>query len=107
MILWCSAAFKQNADLLATYQERYLYLLVDEFQDTSGSQFELLMQLADYWDAPNLFVVGMTTSRSSDSGARSRTPAFCGAYDRTYYDTLPTTTVPRADSGRGGGADRP
>lgn len=58
MILWCSAAFKQNADLLATYQERYLYLLVDEFQDTSGSQFELLMQLADYWDAPNLFVVG-------------------------------------------------
>lgn len=58
MILWCIAAFKQNSDLLATYQERYLYLLVDEFQDTSGSQFELLLQLADYWDAPNLFVVG-------------------------------------------------
>ncbi len=58
MILWCIAAFKENRDLLATYQERYLYLLVDEFQDTSGSQFELLMQLADYWDAPNLFVVG-------------------------------------------------
>ena len=31
---------------------------MDEFQDTSGSQFELLLQLADYWDAPNLFVVG-------------------------------------------------
>ena len=58
MILWCIAAFKQSSDLLATYQERYLYLLVDEFQDTSGSQFELLLQLADYWDAPNLFVVG-------------------------------------------------
>jgi DNA helicase-2/ATP-dependent DNA helicase PcrA len=58
MILWCSAAFRENPDLLATCQERYLYLLVDEFQDTSGSQFELLMQLADYWDAPNLFVVG-------------------------------------------------
>jgi DNA helicase-2/ATP-dependent DNA helicase PcrA len=58
MILWCSAAFRENSDLLATCQERYLYLLVDEFQDTSGSQFELLMQLADYWDAPNLFVVG-------------------------------------------------
>lgn len=58
MILWCSAAFRDNSDLLATYQERYLYLLVDEFQDTSGSQFELLLQLVDYWDAPNLFVVG-------------------------------------------------
>ncbi len=58
MILWCSAAFERSPDLLSRYQERYLYLLVDEFQDTSGSQFELLMQLVDYWDAPNLFVVG-------------------------------------------------
>lgn len=58
MILWCIKAFEQSPDLLARYQERYLYLLVDEFQDTSGSQYELLMQLADYWDAPNLFVVG-------------------------------------------------
>lgn len=58
MILWCIAAFAENSDLLATYQERYQYLLVDEFQDTSGSQFELLMQLAAYWDQPNLFAVG-------------------------------------------------
>lgn len=58
MILWCTAAFRENGDLLATYQERYLYLLVDEFQDTSGAQFELLQLLADYWDAPNLFAVG-------------------------------------------------
>lgn len=58
MILWCIKAFQQSPDLLARYQERYLYLLVDEFQDTSGSQYELLMQLADYWDAPNLFAVG-------------------------------------------------
>jgi DNA helicase-2/ATP-dependent DNA helicase PcrA len=58
MILWCIKAFEQSPDLLSRYQERYLYLLVDEFQDTSGSQYELLMQLADYWDAPNLFAVG-------------------------------------------------
>ena len=58
MILWCIRAFQQSPDLLSRYQERYLYLLVDEFQDTSGSQYELLMQLADYWDAPNLFAVG-------------------------------------------------
>jgi DNA helicase-2/ATP-dependent DNA helicase PcrA len=32
--------------------------LVDEYQDTNGTQNELLFQLADYWDRPNLFVVG-------------------------------------------------
>jgi len=32
--------------------------LVDEFQDTSGAQSELLAALIDYWDEPNVFVVG-------------------------------------------------
>lgn len=58
MILWCIDAFKQSPELLSHYQERYLYLLVDEFQDTSGAQFELLTLLTDYWDAPNIFAVG-------------------------------------------------
>ncbi|HVV54436.1 MAG TPA: ATP-dependent DNA helicase, partial [Mucilaginibacter sp.] len=40
------------------YQERYQYILVDEFQDTSGSQNELLKFLLNYWDTPNVFVVG-------------------------------------------------
>lgn len=58
MILWCIKAFRESPEMLARYQERYLYIMVDEFQDTSGSQYDLLMQLVDYWDAPNLFVVG-------------------------------------------------
>ncbi len=58
MILWVLQAFKQNADLLYNYQERYLYFLVDEFQDTSGSQNELLSQLTNFWDSPNIFAVG-------------------------------------------------
>ena len=58
MILWCRQAFEEAPELRASYQERYLYLLVDELQDTSGAQFDILMQLADYWDAPNLFMVG-------------------------------------------------
>ena len=40
------------------YQERYQYILVDEFQDTSGSQNELLKFMLNYWDTPNVFVVG-------------------------------------------------
>jgi len=58
MILWVLAAFKENPNMLISYQERFLYFLVDEFQDTSGSQNLLLRYLIEYWDAPNVFVVG-------------------------------------------------
>jgi DNA helicase-2/ATP-dependent DNA helicase PcrA len=58
MILWVLDAFKKNDQLLARYQERYQYILVDEYQDTNGSQNDLIFSLADYWAKPNLFVVG-------------------------------------------------
>jgi DNA helicase-2/ATP-dependent DNA helicase PcrA len=58
MINWVIGAFKENKNLLAQYQERFFYILVDEFQDTSGTQNELVQLLASYWEQPNLFVVG-------------------------------------------------
>jgi len=58
MIQWVLKAFRENEDLLRRYQERYQYILVDEFQDTSGSQNELLKFMLNYWDTPNVFVVG-------------------------------------------------
>lgn len=58
MIHWVVKAFKEDEMLLASYQERFLYLLVDEYQDTNGSQNEIIRMLADYWESPNLFVVG-------------------------------------------------
>lgn len=58
MILWVLNAFKKDEDLLRKYQEWYQYFLVDEFQDTSGAQNELLQLLINYWDKPNVFVVG-------------------------------------------------
>lgn len=58
MILWVLDAFRKNENILLDYQERYLYFLVDEFQDTSGSQNLLLQHLTGYWDLPNVFVVG-------------------------------------------------
>ncbi len=58
MIQWVLKAFRENEDLLRRYQERYQYILVDEFQDTSGSQNELLKFMLNYWDIPNVFVVG-------------------------------------------------
>jgi DNA helicase-2/ATP-dependent DNA helicase PcrA len=58
MINWVLKAFKEHKNLLAQYQERFLYILVDEFQDTSGTQNELVQLLVNYWEQPNLFVVG-------------------------------------------------
>ncbi len=58
MIHWVVKAFSAENPLLASYQERFLYFLVDEFQDTNGSQFEIVLLLVNFWDRPNLFVVG-------------------------------------------------
>ena len=58
MINWVIDAFGKNPFLLTSYQERYQYVLVDEFQDTSGIQNELVQMLISYWDKPNVFVVG-------------------------------------------------
>lgn len=58
MLQWVLQAFYTNENLRRFYQERYLYYLVDEFQDTNGAQLQLLYLLTEFWEAPNLFVVG-------------------------------------------------
>lgn len=58
MLLWVVRAFQRHKNLLRTYQERYLYIMVDEYQDTNGAQNQLLHQLLDFWDTPNVFIVG-------------------------------------------------
>lgn len=58
MLLWVNRAFENHEALLRNYQERYQYILVDEFQDTNGAQFKLLNHLLDYWETPNIFIVG-------------------------------------------------
>ncbi len=46
--------FRERPDVLAGYRERYKYIMVDEFQDTSHRQYELMRLLADR----NVAVVG-------------------------------------------------
>ncbi len=58
MINWVITVFEENKNILANYQERFQYLLVDEYQDTSGTQNKLVQLLINYWDKPNVFVVG-------------------------------------------------
>lgn len=58
MINWVIRVFEENKNLLAGYQEKFQYILVDEYQDTSGTQNKLVQLLISYWDKPNIFVVG-------------------------------------------------
>lgn len=48
--------FKADAQVLNNYQERFRYIMVDEYQDTNTAQFELIRLLADKYH--NLCVVG-------------------------------------------------
>ncbi|MBX0327666.1 UvrD-helicase domain-containing protein [Oscillochloris sp. ZM17-4] len=48
--------FQQHPEVLARYQNRYAYLLVDEYQDTNRVQYTLIKMLAG--ERRNLFAVG-------------------------------------------------
>ncbi|MBL7765407.1 MAG: ATP-dependent helicase [Chitinophagaceae bacterium] len=58
MINWVIDVFEQHESVLLDYQERYQYLLVDEYQDTSGTQNALVNLLCKNVEKPNIFVVG-------------------------------------------------
>ena len=48
--------FRADAEVLDYYQERFRYIMVDEYQDTNTAQFELIRTLASKYQ--NLCVVG-------------------------------------------------
>lgn len=50
--------FRQRPNLLKTYREQFLYVLVDEFQDTNIAQYELIKLLAPPSQNANITVVG-------------------------------------------------
>lgn len=48
--------FIEHKDILDKYQEKYRYILVDEYQDTNHSQYQLINMLSMKYG--NLFVIG-------------------------------------------------
>lgn len=58
MINWVIKALEEHEFLLADLKEKYQFILVDEFQDTSGTQNRLVELLCLNEEQPNIFVVG-------------------------------------------------
>lgn len=46
LLVYTAFLFKQRPDILEHYQERFQYILVDEYQDTNTVQHSIVMQLA-------------------------------------------------------------
>jgi DNA helicase-2/ATP-dependent DNA helicase PcrA len=56
MILYTYELFAERKDILAAWQDKYRYILIDEFQDINKIQFDVVKLLVG--DRRNLFVVG-------------------------------------------------
>lgn len=56
MLVMCYELFKKRKDILAAWQHKYRYILVDEFQDINRVQYEIVRMMAAPED--NLFIVG-------------------------------------------------
>ena len=61
MLLEVIVQLEQKQDLVASVQERYQYVLIDEFQDSNAAQLRLAHLVSDHYaseGSPNLMAVG-------------------------------------------------
>ena len=56
MLVFCYELLKERKDILAMWQKRYPYILIDEFQDINKVQYEIVKLLTG--PEKNLFIVG-------------------------------------------------
>jgi DNA helicase-2/ATP-dependent DNA helicase PcrA len=47
LLFYTNCLFRDHPDVLASYQQRYQFILVDEYQDTNYAQYLVVKQLAD------------------------------------------------------------
>ncbi len=78
---------RRNTTVRDILQRRYRYLLVDEYQDTNRTQFELMSWLAE--KSRNLFVVG--DDDQSIYSWRGAVPANIIEFDKVYPDAVKVT----------------
>lgn len=82
MLLKCCQLFEERPDILAKWQQRFAYILVDEFQDINQVQYDVLKMLAS--PRNNLFVVG--DDDQSIYGFRGARPGIMQEFLKDYPD---------------------
>ena len=80
MLVVCYELFASRPDVLAQWQKRFRYILVDEFQDINRVQYDVLRMLALPED--NLFVVG--DDDQAIYGFRGADPEIMFRFGRDY-----------------------
>lgn len=82
MLVMCYELLSQRPDILALWQDKYRYILIDEFQDINRVQYEVIRLLA----APqnNLFIVG--DDDQSIYGFRGARPEIMLNFPKDYSD---------------------
>ena len=80
MMVYTYELFSARKDILALWQNKFKYILVDEFQDINRLQYDILKMLA--MPENNLFVVG--DDDQAIYGFRGSDPAFMLGFGRDY-----------------------
>lgn len=80
MVLLCRDLLTSRPDTLKMWQERFKYILIDEFQDICPLQYEVVRLLAKPQD--NLFIVG--DDDQSIYGFRGASPSIMLNFDKDY-----------------------
>ncbi|MBV9347171.1 MAG: UvrD-helicase domain-containing protein, partial [Pseudolabrys sp.] len=75
LLLECIRLFRQNPDVLAGYQRRFKFILVDEYQDTNVAQYLWLRLLSQTMAAPSPVIPGTAEGGSPESRATGAEPA--------------------------------
>ena len=83
MLLYCHELLTTRSDILAKWQQKYQYILIDEFQDINKIQYDIIKLLAKPQD--NLFIVG--DDDQSIYGFRGSKPEIMLNFDKDYPDT--------------------
>ncbi len=82
MLILCKELFRGRPDILKKWQQKFRYILVDEFQDINQIQYDVIRMLAAPED--NLFVVG--DDDQSVYGFRGAKPGIMKAFMKDYPD---------------------
>ncbi len=80
MLIMCRELFLKRPDILKKWQEKFCYILVDEFQDVNQAQYDVVRMLAAPRD--NLFVVG--DDDQSIYGFRGAKPGIMLTFTKDY-----------------------